>query len=199
MGSYDAACSKCAVGLQSVFLLFSFFFLARGARLGVPSGKGPNEGNRFPRRLRRCRTCYPNSCCSRMTLRAVYLPQVLQSSFLFLFSFRLIHFGETDEQREKRLGRRPRSLICLCCGKNEILHQALRNSGPLDLTVTICHRGECFCLLYSTLLEGGSSRSHSDNLSPWRMFLPSLFNSVGGRPRTAGSFAASFRKEEILQ
>jgi len=89
-----------------------------------------------------------------MTLRAVYVPQVLQSSFLFLVSFRLFHFGETDEQREKRLGRRPRSLICLCCGKNEILHQALRNSGPLDLTVTICHRGECFCLLYSTLLEG---------------------------------------------
>ena len=89
-----------------------------------------------------------------MTLRAVYVPQVLQSSFLFLFSFRLFHFGETDEQREKRLGLRPRSLIFLCCGKNEILHQAPRISCPLDLTVTICHCGERFSLLHSTPLEG---------------------------------------------
>ena len=58
-----------------------------------------------------------------------------------------------DERREKRLGLRPRSPIFLCCGKNELLNQAPRISCPLDITVTICHRGECFSLIHSTLLE----------------------------------------------
>ena len=34
------------------------------------------------------------------------------------------------------------------------LHQAPRISCPLDLSVTICHCGECYSLFHSTLLEG---------------------------------------------
>ena len=39
--------------------------------------------------------------------------------------------------------------------------------------------------------------SHGDTLSPWGIFQPSPFNSIGGWPRAAWSFAASKKKKGI--
>ena len=70
------------------------------------------------------------------TLRA---PVASFFSVLLLFFFSHLSFKSFlgDDQRTKFL--------------------AEKKMCPLDLTVTICHRGECFSLFHSTLLEGAFS------------------------------------------
>ena len=84
--SYDAACSKCAVGLQSVFLLFILVFvLARGSgcrrekdRTKETDPRGVSDG--VVDFLSEFMLLSHDVACSICAVR-------LQSSFLFLFSF----------------------------------------------------------------------------------------------------------------